>query len=117
MARYDKVEPNGGSFRAVLDADLGDVGVPLGVGLNGAGRIVPGAGNTGVLGVLVIDEPKAAGDVLDVMTDGEIVDCEGLTPGTVYHSTPAGALTDTATGNTRLGHTVEGWRLAVRAAR
>lgn len=119
MARYDKVEPNGGSFRAVLDADLGgaNVGVPLGVGLTANGRIVLGAGNTGVLGVLVIDSPKVAGDVLDVMTDGEIVDVDGLTAGTVYHSTPAGAVTATATGNTRLGHTVEAWRLVVRAAR
>jgi hypothetical protein len=97
------------------------------VGLDASGRAVPGAGNTGVLGVVVIDgqvgptgartNVKFAGDVIDVMTDGEIVDCTGLTAGTVYFAAAAdGAVSTTNTG-TRLGATSEAQRLIVRVAR
>lgn len=128
MARYDKYDPISGGFRAPLAANwAGALGDPVGVGLDANGRIVPGAGNTGVLGVVVVDgqvnaqgtrsNVKVAGDILDVMTDGEIVDCTGLTAGTVYYAAAAnGAISTTNTG-TRLGSTVEAQRLVVRAAR
>lgn len=128
MARYDKYDPISGGFRAPLAANwAGALGDPVGVGLDANGRIVPGAGNTGVLGVVVVDgqvnaqgtrsNVKMAGDILDVMTDGEIVDCTGLTAGTVYYAAAAnGAISTTNTG-TRLGSTVEAQRLVVRAAR
>lgn len=117
MARYDKYDPISGGFRAPLDADWGAalVGVPTGVGLNANGRIVAGSGNTGVLGVLVIDAPKSAGDIVDTMTDGEIVDVDGLAAGTVYNSAADGVVS--AAAGTRVGHTVEATRLVVRAAR
>lgn len=121
MARYDKYDPISGGFRAPLDADWGAalVGVPTGVGLNANGRIVAGAGNTGVLGVLVVNEPKSAGDVVDPMTDGEIVDVDGLAAGTNYFAAGAdgtlGAGAPAAgTNATRVGHTVEATRLVVR---
>lgn len=125
MARYDKYDPISGGFRAPLAAAWGDslVGVPTGVGLNASGRIVAGAGNTGVLGVLVIDSAKAAGDIVDTMTAGEIVDLDtdDFAAGTVYYAADAdGTLGATApaagVNDARVGHTVEETRLVVRAA-
>lgn len=117
MARYDKYDGKVGGFRAPLAADWGAerVGVPTGVGLDANGRIVPGAGNTGVKGVLVIDSPMNAGDVVDTMTDGEIVDVTGLAAGTNYNSAADGVVS--AAAGTYVGHTVEAQRLIVRAAR
>ena len=74
-----------------------------------------GGGNTGVIGVITLTKLRVAGDIVDVMTDGEIVECEGLTAGTAYYAVPAsGALSATATANKRVGHTVEADRLIVR---
>ena len=128
MARYDKYDPISGGFRAPLNADwaVADYGVPIGVGLTATGRVVKGAGATGVLGVLVVDgrveagvvksQPKKAGDIVDVMTQGEIVDVASLNAGTAYvANTTTGALA-TATG-TYVGFTVEASRLVVRAQR
>lgn len=116
MARYDKYDGKVGGFRAPLAAALsgGDVAVPLGVGLDGNGRVVKGAGTSGVLAVLVIDSAKAAGDVVDCMTAGEIVDCTGLAAGTVYFADGASAALGTDNTDVRIGHTVEASRLVVR---
>lgn len=119
MARYDKYDPISGGFRARLAAslDASQAGKLLGVGLDANGRVAVGGSNSGVVGVLVIDGPKAVGDVVDVMTDGEVVDCAGLVAGTVYFAAAAdGAVSVTNTG-TRLGHTAEASRLVVRVAR
>lgn len=115
MARYDKYDGKAGGFRAVLEVGLsgGDVAVPLGVGVNASGRVVKGAGTSGIAGVLLIDTPKSAGDVVDVMTSGEIVDVAALTGGTEYFATAAGALDTVATG-TKVGFTAEASRLIVR---
>lgn len=127
MARYDKLQ--GGSFRALLAADwAGALAAPVGVGLDANGRVVPGGGASGVVGVIVVDgqvkadgtrivSHGAAGDAVDVMTDGEIVDNTGLAAGTVYFGAAGdGAVSTTNTG-VRLGHTVEAQRLIVRVAR
>lgn len=124
MARYDKYDPISGGFRAPLAAAWGDaegLATPVGVGLDANGRVVAGAGNTGVLAVLVVDAPMAAGDIADCMTDGEIVDVAGLAAGTVYFAADAdgalGAVAPAAGVNdARVGHTVEATRLVVRVA-
>lgn len=119
MARYDKYDGKVGGFRAPLAAawDAADAGVPTGVGLDANGRIVAGAGNTGVIAVLVLDAATPAGTVVDPMTDGEIVDCEDLDAGTAYYAATAdGVVSDTDTG-IYVGHTVEAARLVVRVAR
>lgn len=131
MARYDKYDPIAGGFRAPLGADWdnADVGVPTGVGLDANGRVIKGASTTGVLGVLVDDgrmaagtlTGKKAGEIVDVMTAGEIVDCDDLDAGTVYFlDATTGALEDTApaagANGVRAGHTVEATRLVVRVA-
>lgn len=144
MARYEKYEPIAGGFRASLEADLtgidskGEWG-PKAVSLNASGRVVVGtAGASGLVGLLVKNAPKTppgrfslgaqgapnprawlgqkAGDRVDIMTHGEIVDVQGLglTPGQAVYATAAGELTSTATGNTRVGWMVENWRLVVR---
>lgn len=117
MARYDKYDPISGGFRAALAANWlsGDLEKPIGVGLDTNGRVVKGAGNTGVIGVITLTMLRNAGDIVDVMTDGEIVECEGLTAGTAYYAIPGtGVLSATATANKRVGLTVEADRLVVR---
>lgn len=146
MARYDKYDPIAGGFRAPLAANLtltnGEFG-PKGVSINNQGRVVVGtAGTSGLCGVLVknaarqpwaatttgpgLPNPNApigcmAGDIVDVMTNGEIVDLAaagitGLAAGQAIYSTPAGDLTNVAAGNLKVGYTVEANRMIVRVA-
>lgn len=125
MARIDKYDPISGGFRAPLAADLpataktGD-GNPIGVGLDVNGRVVPGAGNTGQTGLLVTTKDMRAGDIVDVMTEGEIVEFAGVS-GTAYSAANAdGALAPIAAGGVagagtiKVGYTVEATRLVVR---
>lgn len=145
-ARYDKYDPIAGGFRAPLGATLtfdanGELG-PVGVSLNTTGRAVVGTtAQSGLVGVLVKNVPRTpyriggygsgpgavnpnvpiggqAGDIVDIMTMGEIVDIPGLAAGTKYYVTAGatGVLTATAAGNTAIGYTVEATRLVVRYA-
>lgn len=142
---YDKYEPVGGGFRAALAADLTFSGTgsygPKGVSLDVNGKVVVGgAGNSGYVGVMVKNVPLypnlgsvagavnaavpvggKAGDVVDVMTDGEIVGVSGLVAGTTYFLDATGNLTSTGpavgVNGYRVGHTVEATRLVVRFER
>jgi len=145
MARYDKYEPIAGGFRAPLAADLtfdskGQFG-PKVVSLDANGRVVVGtAGQSGAVGVVVKNVPKypglgnipgqvnaaipiggKAGDIVDVMTSGEIVDITGFAAGTTYYGAADGTINTTAPGagvnGYRVGHTVEAGRLIVRFER
>lgn len=143
MARYDKYDPISGGFRALLAADLtpdanGEVG-PVGVELNTSGRVAVGGTLGAVRGVMVKNaaregaarystamvgapNPAAfigqkAGDAVDIMTNGEIVDVSDLafTPGaTIYVDNSDGTLTETATDNQQIGFMVDANRLVVR---
>lgn len=135
LARYDKYDPISGGFRAPLAVDFAR-GTPVNgvypndgkvyaVGLDTNGRVVIGAGNTGIVGLMVLTEARYAGDVVDVMTQGEITDLNTATPfdnfaaapvaGTVYYGVTAdGTINTTATANKRVGWTVEAKRLVVR---
>lgn len=137
MARYDQVEPHVGIVRAPLAANLtvpasGEFG-PVAVSLDANGRCVVGTeGQSGFVGVLVKNVPVVAagrftaaqvvnhwmgaraGDVVDIMIQGQIVDVPGLTAGQQVYAIPAtGVLTTTASGNVRVGFTVEAGRLVV----
>jgi hypothetical protein len=136
MAKYDQVEPHIGIVRAPLAAAItpdanGEFG-PVGVSLDANGRVVVGtAGQSGFAGILIKNVPMVpggrftasqiinnwmglrAGDVVDIMLQGQIVDVVGLAAGTTYYVTPAGDLTATAAGNTKIGYTVEANRLIV----
>ncbi len=119
MARFDKYDPIDGGFRAALYADLAktSAGNPIAVGLNSSGLIVAGPGQTGIVGLVCLTENKKANDVIDVMTDGEIVGLTGLTAGTIITAhTTDGVLGTNAPAATyrRVGFTVEATRLVVR---
>jgi hypothetical protein len=103
MARYDQVEPHIGIIRAPLAAALtfdanGEFG-PKAVSLDANGRVVVGtAGQSGFAGILVKNVPMVpagrftagqvinnwmggrAGDVVDIMLQGQIVDVVGSVP-------------------------------------
>lgn len=123
MARYDKYDGVTGGFRGESAAaiDSADFNKILGAGINASGKVVlKDDGVDGFKGVCIADRTKRrAGDILDVMTHGEIVmdsDEPGglLTAGTTYFlNATTGALQTTAT-RYRVGHTVENWRLVVR---
>lgn len=125
MARIDKYDPISGGFRAPLAADLPATsktgnGNPLGVGLDVNGRVVAGAGNTGIAGVLVTTKAMKAGEIVDVMSEGEIVEFVGVA-GTAYSvSNAAGVFAAIAAGGAagagtiKVGYTVEATRLVVR---
>ncbi len=124
MARYDKYDPKAGGFRAALAADwlAADVDKPIAVGLNASGQVVKGAGASGLVGVIILTKARYAGDVVDIMTAGEITEfgptaavpnVEFGAPGSVYYGAADGAISTTA-GGTRVGHTVEASRLVVR---
>jgi hypothetical protein len=119
MARFDKYNPVSGGFRAPLNASYTGSANVVGVGINGSGKVVVGAGVTGVIGVICSPLSKNAGDIIDVMTDGEIVQA-GLVAGTLYTvNTTSGAVASTAPSATQtpVGWTVEADRLIVRAQR
>lgn len=115
--RYDKYEPKVGGFRALLDVDVEAVDTPVAVGLDTDGHVVAGAGNTGILGVLILTLDKTAGTAVDVMTGGECVEMAGLTAGTIITAnTTTGVISDDAASATQtpIGWTVEATRLVVR---
>lgn len=122
MSRIDKYESKAGGFRAPLGFAVTTemVDLAMAVGLDANGRVVRGPGNTGQTGVLVLTMPKNIGDIVDVMTDGELVEFPGVA-GSAYGTDAADATGDIVTpvpaGGVRLGHTVEGSRLVVRARR
>lgn len=118
MARYDKYDGMVGGFRAPLAAATadGDEFTLHGVGLDANGRVVLGSGNTGVIGAYIAHGKKNIGDIVDVMTDGEIVEVEDQTAGTAVYGAADGTLSAVNT-DTYLGHTVEATRLVVRVAR
>lgn len=101
MARYDKVVPKNGVYRATLAADYDPTLVEkaIGVGHDANGRLVKGAGVSGVTGVLVLTKAYKAGTRVDPMTHGEIVEfgptagVPGVDfgdPGKVYYSDASG---------------------------
>jgi len=140
-SRYDKVNPEVGIFRAPLAADLpsGSISAsggygPVGVSLNASGQVVVGtAGASGFVGVLVKNLPQyprlgniagqvnaavpmggKAGNVVDIMTAGEIILGTALVAGTKYYAKSDGTLSATSTDGPLVGWTVEATRLIVR---
>lgn len=129
ILRYDKYEPKGGGYRSPLAAAFpaADLNIGFGTGHDAAGRTVRGVGVTGIKGVLVLTSAKNAGDIIDVMTDGEIVEFPGVAGTNYFADGATGALVpgtgdDTLTppatpGSKYIGHTVEASRLIVRVGR
>jgi len=116
MARVDKTESAVGVTRGILAADIvqADWNKPIPVGINASGLVVKGAGQSGVIGVVVCDKTNyKAGRPCDIFGNGsELVGCANLVAGQKYYSDAAGVVSTTATG-TYLGYTVEADRLIV----
>jgi hypothetical protein len=116
IARYDKYDGVNGGFRAPLNAAWNatsgpsaatDLGRIICVGLNSSGKIVKAASVDACDGVLIVNAAALAGDIMDVMTSGEIVDISGTdieggvaaTAGQkLYFNATASRLTSTAPG-------------------
>lgn len=127
MSRFDKYDPYNGGFRAPLNAAiaLADVGKVQAVSLNGSGRVVIGGTALALKGVICPVRAMSAGEVIDVMTSGEITDFTltgggAAAAGTTYYSDASGVTVTTAPGagsnSFLIGHTVELDRLVVRTA-
>lgn len=120
MSRFDKYDPISGGFRGKLKAALvvataADKEKLFGVSIEAAtGLLVLGGAATAIVGVINVRESKAAGDIVDVMTSGEIADFYFLNDGTTatvlgtayYADNVTGALTATTTSNKRVGQVV-----------
>lgn len=126
MARIDKTESAVGVFRAPLAADYVGSETPIAVGLDVNGRVVAGAGTTGIVGILCRPPlapanpllPYKAGTQIDVLTAGELVEFAGAA-GTKYTAnTTTGVISSAAASGTQIpiGWTVEATRLVVRVA-
>jgi hypothetical protein len=120
MARFDKYDPISGGFRAALNADYTGSANPVGVGVNTSGRVVVGVGAAaiGICGVICQPKNRKAGEVIDVMTSGEIVEFAGSAGVAYTANTTTGAITNGAASATQqaVGFTVEASRLIVRCA-
>lgn len=134
MARYDKYDPLSGGFRAALAADWldADLNKVVAVSLDDQGRVVKGtSGQSGFVGVVCLPGyqvnvvggtrwkgAKKAGEIVDVMQDGEIVELEGTAASKVYFAAANGDGLVTAPAATaglhKVGWTVEAGRLIVR---
>lgn len=137
MSRYDKYDPMSGGFRAPLEANWGytaslpdkahaDLGKTFAMGLNTSGRVGKLGGTFAKFcGVMILTLPKGAGDIVDIMTDGEIVEFvdaeilagDTLGPGVGLFANPAvatGMLTMVSAAMIPVGFTVESTRLIVR---
>lgn len=128
MARYDKYGPLTGGFRAPLSIDwpTADLNKVVGVSLNTLGKLVKGtAGQSGFVGVVCLPGflqsnglwtgRRYANDVVDVMTNGEIVELTGLAAGTQYYMPVTGdGVVSTPNTTAKVGWTVEATRMIVR---
>lgn len=87
MSRYDKYNPVSGGFRAPVNAAWTSTSGPtsatdlnriLVVSINGSGRVIKATTVALACGILIAHvSPLAAGDVVDVMTHGEVVEMSG----------------------------------------
>jgi hypothetical protein len=110
-----------GGFRAPIGFApvLADKFVPFAVGLDANGRVVKGG--TPIRGVLIVSKLHAIGEIVDVMTAGEIVEAGGGAAGTTVLAAGITVTGVAATGILQaaggagtkpIGMTVEGGSLA-----
>ena len=125
MARFDKIEPHSGSFRAPLGFApvAADVGKIYAVDINGSGQAIKSVDGTSCRGVICLSSLIPQGKPVDVMTDGEIVDVlsasdgvTGFAAGVKVMAGAAGIVSNAAAG-LPVGWFVQSWRLVVRLGR
>ena len=119
--RWDKTDPVD-TIRARLNVDwlAADIGVPVGVGINASGKLVKGAGNTGVVGVVILSKTHKTNKPIDIIKRGEavggtqVIVATAALAGTSYSISATGVVTAEAAGTRgTLGFTVEVDRLVV----
>lgn len=138
MSRIDKTNSAIGVFRAPLNAawnatsgpsSVTDLDRVLVVALNSSGKVIKATTALAAVGIVIVTKAMAAGEIVDVLTNGEVVelgtaDIQGATSptaGTKYYlDTTASRLAAVAapTAGTNyfyVGTTVEAGRLVVRA--
>lgn len=122
MSRFDKYEPKAGGFRAILEDPIvaADADKVFGVSVNASGRVQrDSAAVADIVGVICPTRAMNAGEAIDVMTSGEIVEFTttagvASTAGTRYFAAIAdGAITTTNTGKL-IGRTLEIGRIIIR---
>lgn len=128
VTRYDKTDPYGSTHRAPLAVNWDNTNANkiVGVGINSSGALVIGAGQTGIIGVIVLPVGKkndgtlfngpVAGTPVDFITDGEVLNFKatlsGAAAGTKYFAATNGVISTTNTG-TPVGYTIEADRFIV----
>jgi hypothetical protein len=108
LARIDKTDSAIGVFRAALADDIESTSIDkvIAVGLDASGHVVPGDGVTGIVGVLVpVKGTISAGQIVDVLTNGEVVEVDQVTfgAGDLVYASKADGILQTAATNTSLG--------------
>jgi hypothetical protein len=122
VSRFDKYDPFSGGFRARLNAAIESaaVGVIQAVSINSSGRVVVGGATLDLIrGVICPVATMAAGDVIDVMTAGEIADAtntagSAFTAGDVAYAHADGSVNATATAGLAIAQLIELDRAVVR---
>jgi len=122
VSRFDKYDPYSGGFRAKLEAAITapEVGVVQAISINASGKVVVGGATLNLIrGIICPVQTMAAGDVIDVMTGGEIVDClttagPAFSAGAVVYAHTAGTLDGVATAGLAVGQMIEATRMVVR---
>jgi hypothetical protein len=117
LSRFDKYDPLSGGFRGKLKVAL-TVSTAVekervfGVSVEAAtGLLVIGGALATIRGIIQVRESKAAGDIVDVMTSGELANFDFLNDGTTatvlgtpyYVDVATGAPTATSTSNKQFG--------------
>lgn len=116
MARIDKTESAVGVVRAANAADVSasDYDKIFGVGLNAQGRVVKGAGQSGIIGLTTWHRGiRKAGQIIDIFKLGDFVEV-GLVAGTKYYADNATGVVSTTNTGTPVGFTVEADRLVIK---
>lgn len=136
VSRFDKTHSAVGIHRAPLNIALTATSGPAGVtdlnrilvvGLNGSGRVIKATSAITATGIIIATRAMAAGDPIDVMSFGEVVELDSLdlqsgspAAGTHYildtTASRLAAIGAPAAGTNvfRVGWTVEASRLIVR---
>jgi TusA-related sulfurtransferase len=122
LSRFDKYDPYDGGFRAKLNAAISsaNAGKIYAVSINTSGRVViGGTGLVDIRGLICATEAMAAGDAIDVMTDGEIADVTttggaAFTAGALVYCHTDGTVDAVSTAGKAVAFTVEADRLIVR---
>jgi hypothetical protein len=124
FGRFDKYDGFVGGFRAPLNANMSATGDDIGkiqaVSINSSGRVVIGGGaETAVIGVICPVKVMNAGDIIDVMTHGEIVGAvktagTAWAAGDIVYAHAAGTVDAVSTNGKVVGRIIEADRMVVR---